>query len=109
MQWNVKNAIAIGIALMIGFGSLSAEAKPRKVGAKKNTCSKYYVGYVGYIDFNNGKRDFWGMDIGNMYGQFIVVGSGNGNVTIKGTDGGSYPGSGNLDSLSCTRLQEIER
>ena len=76
---------------------------------RATACNKYYNGYVGYVDYNNGKRDFWGQDIGNKYGRFVVLGSGGGSVSIKGVDGGSYPGYDKMDNVSCTWLREKER
>ena len=90
------------------------EAQERREAAdrerdKATACNKYYNGYVGYVDYNNGKRDFWGQDIGNKYGRFVVLGSGGGSVSIKGVDGGSYPGYDKMDNVSCTWLREKER
>jgi MORN repeat len=94
--------------------AIAREAQERREAADRErdratACNKYYNGYVGYVDYNNGKKSIWGQDIGNKYGQFVVLGSGGGNVSIKGTDNGSYPGYNNMDNVSCTWLREKER
>jgi hypothetical protein len=90
------------------------EAQARREQAEREesartACKKYYAGYVGYVDFKGTGKDLWGSYDANYYGQFIVMGTGNGNVSMKGTDGGSYPGYNKMVQLTCVRLKEVER
>lgn len=78
-------------------------------------CNKYHAGYLGNIEFQTQEREWYGPRTANHYGNFIVVGSGNGMVSIKGVigpnwrGGGNYPSPDEYLSLSCSRLTEIER
>jgi hypothetical protein len=94
--------------------SLRTDTKPQSVGtmtASTDTCAKYYTGYSGSIDYviRGGRRNIWGerLDV-FKWGKFLVVGSGNGSVTIKGINDGSFLGLNEHQQFQCARLTELE-
>lgn len=89
----------------------SGQGGNRKSGTG-NSCAKYYSGYSGRFEFviREGGRTIWGEKLDqHRYGQFLVVGSGNDQVTIKGTDSGNFPGYNQHEQMSCDKLAELER
>ena len=114
MKLRSKQIVAIVTGLVIGLSSMSVMAKPKKAGrSSSNECSKYYNGYVGGIEFKKNESEWYGSRTANYYGDFIVIATGNGNVTIKGLEkryggGGNYPHTDEILSMSCSSLKSIE-